>query len=180
MAKNCYVKKGIRELDISDELRHQLNRLLLNNDSLTESSLSDYEENDLNIIEEDSTTDYQTDSGCERVGKCICNQINVITDEDKKLLDILEKVSDPIIKNEILNKFLDLNKPREPTNQNNDSFDLQEIFSRFSKRKEVTIHDLKEELNTFNNKINQVNYLTEEIHNLKINDQLQNQYNKIE
>ena len=68
MAKDCYVKKGIRELDISDELRHQLNRLLLNNDSSTESSLSDYEENDLNIIEEDSTTDYQTDSGCECVG----------------------------------------------------------------------------------------------------------------
>ncbi|HEX9739224.1 MAG TPA: zinc finger CCHC domain-containing protein [Ignavibacteriaceae bacterium] len=30
MAKDCYVKKGIRELDISDELRHQLNKLLLN------------------------------------------------------------------------------------------------------------------------------------------------------
>ena len=54
----------------------------------------------------------------------MCNQINVITDEDKKLLDILEKVSDPIIKNEILTKNLDLNKPKEPINQSNNSFDL--------------------------------------------------------
>ena len=84
MTKNYFVKKGIRELDISDQLRHQLNRLLLNNVSSSESSLSNYEENDLNIIENDSTSE-QTDSECECVGKCICNQINVITVEDKKI-----------------------------------------------------------------------------------------------
>ena len=50
MAKDCYVKKGIRELDISDELRHQLNKLLLNQDSSSESSISDYESNDLNVL----------------------------------------------------------------------------------------------------------------------------------
>ena len=30
MANNCYVKKGIRELDISDQLKHQLNKLFMN------------------------------------------------------------------------------------------------------------------------------------------------------
>ena len=81
MAKDCYVKKGIRELDISDELRHQLNKLLLNNDSSNESSIFDYESNDLNVLEE--TTSYYSESECECIGKCTCNQINVITDEEE-------------------------------------------------------------------------------------------------
>ena len=46
-----------------------------------------------------------------------------------------------------MNQFLDLNKEKEPIIQSSDSFDLQEVFSRFSKPKEVTIQDLKEELN---------------------------------
>ena len=120
--------------------------IILNNDSSNESSISDYESNDLNIVENDSTS-YHTDLECECVGKCVCNQINVITDEDRKLLDILEKISDPIVKNEILNQFSDLNKEKEPTIESSNSFDLREVFSSFSKPKEVTIQNLKEELN---------------------------------
>ena len=46
MAKNCYVKKEITELYISD----QLNKLFLNDVSPSDSSLSGYEDNDLNTI----------------------------------------------------------------------------------------------------------------------------------
>ena len=51
MASNCYVKRNIIELDISDQLKAQISKLILNDDcSSTESSLSDYEDNGLNAV----------------------------------------------------------------------------------------------------------------------------------
>ena len=43
-------------------------------------------------------------------------------------------------------------------NQSSNSFDLQEVLSRFSKPKEVTIQDLKEELNNVKIEIKLIQY----------------------
>ena len=145
MAKNCYVKKRINELDISDQLKAQISRLILNNNSSDDES--DY---DLNFVQNYSSSE-ESESSCECIGKCTCNQINVITNEEREILELLDKIQDKEIKNQITNKLF--NKQKEPI-ISTQSFNLQEVYSRFTKSTTpITIEDLQKESKIVKNEI---------------------------
>nr|KAJ0196451.1 hypothetical protein LSAT_V11C700382540 [Lactuca sativa] len=71
-ANNCY-------LNVFEDLKEQIRKIILNTDSDSDESISDFQTNDLNILE--NTTSSSEDSDiCECIGKCHCNNlINVIT-----------------------------------------------------------------------------------------------------
>nr|KAJ0191003.1 hypothetical protein LSAT_V11C800399110 [Lactuca sativa] len=69
-ANNCYAKTKINELNVSEDLKEQIRKIILNTDSDSDESISDFQTNDLNILE--NTTSSSEDSDiCECIGKCL-------------------------------------------------------------------------------------------------------------
>ncbi|XP_052621359.1 uncharacterized protein LOC128127073 [Lactuca sativa] len=101
-ANNCYAKTKINELNVSEDLKEQIRKIILNTDSDSDESISDFQTNDLNILE--NTTSSSEDSNiCECIGKCHCNNlinvitsssINVLSQDDKDLLNSLDSIKD--------------------------------------------------------------------------------------
>ncbi|GKA49629.1 hypothetical protein Tco_0742702 [Tanacetum coccineum] len=91
-----FAEKKINELKISDELKQQIMKIMINEET-SDSSISDFEENDLNIVEDESTSNNESEE-CECIGNCNCDykEINTIQEDDEiqKLSDLIGKVED--------------------------------------------------------------------------------------
>nr|KAJ0191358.1 hypothetical protein LSAT_V11C800444750 [Lactuca sativa] len=149
---NCYAKTKINELNVSEDLKEQIRKNILNTDSDSDESISDFQTNDLNILE--NTTSSSEDSDiCECIGKCHCNNlINVITSssvsvlsqDDKDLLNSLDSIKDKNIQELLIKQML--NKTNNITPANNENFNLKNIYERFTEAKPISMQELQEEL----------------------------------
>ncbi|GKB76974.1 hypothetical protein Tco_0943869 [Tanacetum coccineum] len=90
-------------------------KIMINEES-SDSNISDFEENDLNIVENESTSSNESEE-CECIGNCTCDykEINTIQEDDeiKRLSDLIGRVED----NELRKMYLDrlkeqLRKPK--------------------------------------------------------------------
>ena len=74
--------------------------------------------------------------------------INVLTDNDKDLLKSLDSIKNKDIQELIIKQLLGKEDKKEysTSTDNTQLFNLQDVFSRFSKEKPITTQDLKEEL----------------------------------
>nr|KAJ0185598.1 hypothetical protein LSAT_V11C900485610 [Lactuca sativa] len=151
-ANNCYAKTKINELNVSEDLKEQIRKIILNTDSDSDDSISDFQTNDLNILE--NTTSSSEDSDiCECIGKCHCNNlinvitsssINVLSQDDKDLLNSLDSIKDKNIQELLIKQML--NKTNNITPANNQNFNLKNIYERFTEAKPISMQELQEEL----------------------------------
>nr|KAJ0209493.1 hypothetical protein LSAT_V11C400196340 [Lactuca sativa] len=118
------------------------------NDS--DESISDFQTNDLNILE--NTTSSSEDSNiCECIGKCHCNNlinvitsssINVVSQDDKDLLNSLGSIKNKNIQEFLIKEML--NKTNDIIPANNENFNLKNIYERFTKAKPISMQELQE------------------------------------
>ena len=106
-SRNCYVKKKINELNIPEEYKEQILKIIIN-EELSESDISDYREDDLNIVENGSSSSNESEE-CECLGNCVCEyKINGITDDNEEikiLIKLVEKIEDKEVKRIYLDKL---------------------------------------------------------------------------
>lgn len=161
-ANNCYAKTKINELNVSEDLKEQIRKIILNTDSDSDESISDFQTNDLNILE--NTTSSSEDSDiCECIGKCHCNNlinvitsssINVLSQDDKDLLNSLDSIKDKNIQELLIKQML--NKTNNITPANNENFNLKNIYERFTEAKPISMQELQEELKIVKQEIKEI------------------------
>ncbi|GJR33160.1 hypothetical protein Tco_1109392 [Tanacetum coccineum] len=80
-SKNCYTKKRINELNISDKLKSQIMKIMINE----ESDISDDEEEDLNILENKESSSDNESEIYDCIGNCTCDykEINTINEDNE-------------------------------------------------------------------------------------------------
>ena len=151
--KDCKVKKKINNLNILNKLKDMLCELMLNTSEFESMTESD-NQYDRNQLQDTGETSSQTSSNQEECikGSCDCqpNTINVISQEQELILDLLKKIDDSSVKQELYKVFkksvhkLENKKTVSPYN-------LNEILTRFDKKfpKNVTIKDLQEEIRQY-------------------------------
>nr|KAJ0184480.1 hypothetical protein LSAT_V11C900504380 [Lactuca sativa] len=159
---NCYAKTKINELNVSEDLKEQIRKIILNTDSDSDESISDFQTNDLNILE--NTTSSSEDSDiCECIGKCHCNNlinvitsssINVLSQDDKDLLNSLDSIKDKNIQELLIKQML--NKTNNITPANNENFNLKNIYERFTEAKPISMQELQEELKIVKQEIKEI------------------------
>ncbi|GJT30285.1 reverse transcriptase domain, zinc finger, CCHC-type, aspartic peptidase domain protein [Tanacetum coccineum] len=127
-----------------------------------ESDISDYEEDDLNILEDESTSDNESEV-CECVGNCTCDykEINTINedkqyeintidkddDEITSLIDLVDKIKDPNTRKIYYDKLKEkLGKTKVIEENNIQIYNFDEICKRFKNTKPITINDLQIDL----------------------------------
>nr|KAJ0185849.1 hypothetical protein LSAT_V11C900487880 [Lactuca sativa] len=146
---NCYAKTKINELNVSEDLKEQIRKIILNTDSDSDESISDFQTNDLNILE-NSTSSSEDSDICECIGKCHCNNlinvitsssINVLSQYDKDLLNFLDFIKDKNIQELLIKQRL--NKTNNITPANNENFNLKNIYERFTKAKPISMQELQ-------------------------------------
>jgi len=131
------LRKKINELNISDELKEQINKILINDDSSDE-SITDYDNNDLNCLDNTSSSNSE-ENDCECIGPCICEingEINVITKDNKELLELIEGISDKDIKEVYLKQLkekynLEIDKKEET------SYNIKDIYKKFQENQKT-------------------------------------------
>ncbi|KAK2987238.1 hypothetical protein RJ640_017428 [Escallonia rubra] len=140
-ANKCYTKQKINELIIDEDLRKQLNEILLNpSDSEDDHSL------ELNNIDGDINSSCSSSSNHSSDHEDTCHDcnsktdyykaildmnglsINVITSEESIILDLLDKIDDPEKKKQVIFKYLH-GKQSPPTP--NDSRQIPTIGNTF-------------------------------------------------
>ncbi|PWA39968.1 reverse transcriptase domain, Zinc finger, CCHC-type, Aspartic peptidase domain protein [Artemisia annua] len=117
----------------------------------SESEISDYEEDDLNMVENESSSSYESEE-CECLGNCVCEyKINAITndsEEVKLLIELMEKIEDKEVKRMYLDKLKEKIKENNTIEETQD-YNLIEVFKKFNdKPKPITIPELQEEIKT--------------------------------
>uniref|UniRef100_A0A251VEY4 Putative reverse transcriptase domain, Zinc finger, CCHC-type, Aspartic peptidase domain protein n=1 Tax=Helianthus annuus TaxID=4232 RepID=A0A251VEY4_HELAN len=159
-SKDCYTKKKINELNISDELKEQINKILIYDNS-SENSISDYSDNDLNNIEDSNSESSSEDNMCECIGPCICEidgTINSLTENNKDLFELLEKIDDKEVKQIYLKQLKE--KYKLPIEKEEKVYNFNEICQRFQtkqiKENHVTITDLQIELKNIKEEIREI------------------------
>nr|KAJ0190706.1 hypothetical protein LSAT_V11C800444760 [Lactuca sativa] len=143
-ANNCYAKTKINELNVSEDLKEQIRKNILNTDSDSDEIISDFQTNDLNILE--NTTSSSEDSD-------ICDSsVSVFSQDDKDHLNSLDSIKDKNIQELLIKQML--NKTNNITPANNENFNLKNIYERFTEAKPISMQELQEELKIDNFKIN--------------------------
>ncbi|MFS7950979.1 putative transcription factor interactor and regulator CCHC(Zn) family [Helianthus anomalus] len=159
-SKDCYTKKNINELNISDELKEQINKILIYDNS-SENSISDYSDNDLNNSEDSNSESSSEDNMCECIGPCICEidgTINSLTENNKDLFELLEKIDDKEVKQIYLKQLKE--KYKLPIEKEEKVYNFNETCQRFQtkqiKENHVTITDLQIELKSIKEEIREI------------------------
>nr|KYP53754.1 Enzymatic polyprotein [Cajanus cajan] len=155
MKKDCRVKEKINNLNMSEELKEQIAKLLLYE------SESEEEENSSEEYIDNIGTSSEEESECEcEENPCSCSfSINVITSEAKLILEIVEKLPNEEEKLEYLSKLKDLiledKTHEESTTLEFSGYDFSQILKKASiKEKPVNIKDLQREINELKEEIN--------------------------
>nr|KAJ0222080.1 hypothetical protein LSAT_V11C200067080 [Lactuca sativa] len=131
---NCYAKTKINEINISSELKEQIRKNILNSDSDSEESISDYQTNDLNVLEH-TTSDSDSFDVCGGIGKChynsvnviTSNSINVLTHNDKELLKSLDSIKDKNIQELLIKQIINKKEGDTIISNNTKLFNLNNI-----------------------------------------------------
>ena len=98
--------------------------------------------------------------------------INVLSSSDQFILDMIEKINDPIQKRQMIEQYLNQVKetPREKPQKQPQiytPYTLQEVIARFNNQSErpITLKDLKEELNSQKKEINELKQRVKQLEN---------------
>ena len=106
--KDCRVRKKINNLNVSEDLKDMLYEVMLNS-SKSKSKTGSDNEDDINQLDSDEEISSQTSSSQEDCinGNCDCHPktINVISQEQELVLDVLRKVEDEKVKQELFEVF---------------------------------------------------------------------------
>ncbi|KAI8554885.1 hypothetical protein RHMOL_Rhmol05G0131500 [Rhododendron molle] len=171
-ANKCKTKKKLNELQIDEGLRQQLFKLLLesseeSSDEETEDQVNDLSDHD----EESSSTEEEAPCNCNNLEfstsdnywKAIVEMnglsINVLTDKQQGLLDIIDQIEDPQLRIKIIETCIASNtKEEEETKPRilNETYSLKTVLDRLEQigsDKPATIPDLKGEINTLKTEI---------------------------
>ena len=152
--KDCKVKKEINNLNISKDLKDMLCKVILNSSEF-ESRTSSNNENDIyQLLDIDEDNLSQTSSDQEQCikGNCDCHPktINVISQEQELVFDVLRKIKDETLKQELYEVFKKfVHKPEIKKTMS--PYNLNEILTRFNQNspKHITIKDLQEEIRQY-------------------------------
>nr|KYP66817.1 polyprotein [Cajanus cajan] len=155
MKKDCRVKEKINNLNMSEELKEQIAKILLyESESEEENRSEEYIDNLETSSEEES------DCECEE-NPCSCSfSINVITSEAQLILEMVEKIPNEEEKLEYLSKLKELIL-EDKTNEESTStpefsgYDFSQILKKASmKEKPVNIRELQREINELKGEVN--------------------------
>ena len=149
------------------------------NTSESESKTDSDNEDDINQLDSSGEISNQTSSDQEECikGNCGCqpNTINVISQDQELVLDVLRKVEDEKTKQdlyEVFKKSISKQEVKKIVNP----YNLNEILTRFNQKstKDITIKDLQEEIKQYKKEIKDLRQFT----SLGFSD-LQEQINRI-
>ncbi|CAL9000081.1 unnamed protein product, partial [Prunus brigantina] len=153
-ANKCKVKDAIRQLQITDEERAKLIKVLELRNSESENELTM-----LSHPESSSPESKSSDSplsspniqlGCK--DKCcnILKSISVLTKQEEQeelLIDLISKIENPELKSEYLKKLRKIITQEASTSQPSPStISLNTTLERFHKKKDIALHDLHTEV----------------------------------
>ncbi|KAG5615270.1 hypothetical protein H5410_015094 [Solanum commersonii] len=154
-AKDCRVKKKIKTLDIDDNIKESLCKIMLNSDSRKlETEYSSHEE----------SSTREEDDLCKIYSEFKELSINVI--DNGKVIKLLQMVKDPEIRAQIIDKISNTSTSKNHITEDippkEGSYTMEEIKNPLLERRKLissptTISDLKQEINN----------LEEDIHRLK-------------
>ena len=106
--KHCKVRQKINNLNISEDLKNMLCKVLINT-SESESRTDSYNEDDINQLDSSGEVSSQSSSDQEECikGNCDCRPktINVISQDQELVLDILGKIEDEKTKQDLYEVF---------------------------------------------------------------------------
>nr|KYP44595.1 polyprotein [Cajanus cajan] len=177
MKKDCRVKEKINNLNMTNELKEQIEKILLyESESEEETSEEEYLENIETSSEEESECE------CEE-NPCSCAfNINVINAEIKIALEMVDKITNEEDKIEYLNKLKDLileeNRDESTSKPKFEGYDFAQIVKKASlKEIPVTINDLQKEIKDLKTEI--INIKTQMIEITQENYQQKEQIKEI-
>ncbi|KAL4199047.1 hypothetical protein AMTRI_Chr03g142980 [Amborella trichopoda] len=184
----CKLKKKIESLHLDETIKSKLYNII-NYDSasstFTDSHIDQIQDDDLIWTESsDSSNSSDTESSSSiKDNDCSCpiptHNLHTLTQEDNFILDIIDKINDPIEKRNVITQFISIikNKAKSlPINKSSDEYNFASIMKRVSEQhtsqqKEPTISDLKREIKEIKNEVIQ---LKNRIRSLFINYKLSN------
>lgn len=164
-SNKCRTKQKINELNLDEGLKRQLEQVLLMDSDLSEEDESSSSENDSGTIsglEDDECTD-----GCS-CKNCFHKQIsslgiNVLTNEENFILELIDKIENPESKRIALEKYIEVAK-RAPKQEKIETsykpYSFKEIMAR------VENHHIKKEPSVNNLRV-EINQVKEELRSLK-------------
>ncbi|GAB2265362.1 hypothetical protein Dimus_037813 [Dionaea muscipula] len=176
-ANKCTLKKKINELTLDDTLKKQLINLFISENEEEKENVSNddssHSENEIMLLQEDSSSDSEATCKNDCEGLCACNSINVITDASSKIIfDLLDHISDPNLKRIYLEQYQEIVQQEQTKLLGPEEFipySLSKIIQDCAPPKtQVTVADLQQELNVVKQQIKE---LQQEQHN--INQKLQ-------
>ncbi|KAL4199070.1 hypothetical protein AMTRI_Chr03g49360 [Amborella trichopoda] len=127
---------------------------------------------DENLIWSDTSDEFDNDP-CEQCsdktptysGKIPTHGLHTLTKEDNFILDLIEKISDPDDKRQVITQFINLTKEKpkpvtliKPPDEYNFSTIMKRISQHEVIHKEPTIADLKTEVNNIKNEVSQLKH----------------------
>ncbi|PIA30621.1 hypothetical protein AQUCO_05400010v1 [Aquilegia coerulea] len=156
--------KQINELSIDDNVKKQINQILDNYEPSSSYCSEDSFDQIMEIEEltnSDSSSGNQSGKGCSTYCKTSQDyykaiidmnglNINVLSENQTLILDIIDKISDPIEKRQAIERHLENSSNTNLNSSILKPYSLQEVFDRIESRtivKETTIFDLKGEMN---------------------------------
>ena len=164
-ANKCRVKKKINSLNIDEEMKDSLKKILLNSESENENSFDDSEslesEKEINcnclkeedFVSENEDSDENTDIDIYKIQAQFEDlKINVITNE---ILDLLKLIKDDNIRNKIIEQF------DNEKSQDNTPYSMVEVNKMLQQRQKINTPV------TLDNLLQEVNNIKKEIDNLK-------------
>ena len=176
--KDCRVKQKINNLNVSKDLKDMFYEVMLNTSKSGSRTDSDNED-DINQLDSSGEISSQTSSDHEECIKVNCDYqpktINVISQDQELVLDVLKKVEDEKTKQDLYEVFKKSISKQEVKKTIN-PYNLNEILTRFNQQstKDVTIKNLQEEVRQYKKEIKDLRQFI----NLGFSD-LQEQINKI-
>ncbi|KAG5589385.1 hypothetical protein H5410_039899 [Solanum commersonii] len=161
-AKDCRVKEKIKNLDIDDNLKDSLHKIMLNSDSESGSAYSSREysstSEDLKALQQE---EYLTSKMNARHIYEQFKELSLNVIDNDKVIELLQNIKDPEIRTQIIDKISDSMEkehitekdyiPKEiPTKEG--SYTMAEVKNLLLERRKMTsspttISDLKEEIN---------------------------------
>ena len=134
--KDCKVRQKINNLNVSEDLKNMLCKVLINTLE-SESRTDSYNEDDINQLDSSGEVSSQSSSDQEECirGNCDCRPktINVISQDQELVLDILKKIEDEKTKQylyEVFKKSVVKPKAKKTVNP----YNLNEILNRFDQQ----------------------------------------------
>lgn len=114
MRPQCRMKEKINNLNLDESLKKQLCQLIQNSSDPKESK------NEVAVLQDEELFTSSTDANsAESKDECACKlNLCVITREESLILDLIDRLEDPLEKREVLEKYLDLAREKEKPKPN--------------------------------------------------------------